>query len=81
MTEAPPKGTLKGMYQGAEPFQGNDPLDADGVAFRTWSWIAWQYRIDYQCYYSMGPASSNTTGDCWSAGPTARRTSRKERDE
>ena len=51
-----PKDCLKGMYQGAEPFQGNEPLDADGVALRTWSWIAWQYRIDYQCYYSMAEA-------------------------
>ena len=51
-----PAGCLKGMYQGAEPFQGNEPLDADGVAMRTWSWIAWQYRIDYLCYYSMAEA-------------------------
>lgn len=51
-----PPGTLKGMYQGSEPFQGNEALDADGVALRTWSWIAWQYRIDYLCYYSMSEA-------------------------
>jgi hypothetical protein len=52
--DALPRGTLKGMYQGAEPFQGNETLDADGIAFRTWSWVAWQYRLDYECYYSMG---------------------------
>lgn len=51
-----PPGTLKGMYQGGEPYQGNETLDADGVALRTWSWIAWQYRIDYLCYYSMSEA-------------------------
>jgi hypothetical protein len=51
-----PKNCLKGMYQGAEPFQGNETLDADGMALRTWSWVAWQYRIDYLCYYSMAEA-------------------------
>jgi len=51
-----PRGALKGMYQGGEPYQGNETLDADGVALRTWSWIAWQYRIDYLCYYSMAEA-------------------------
>ncbi len=51
-----PVGALKGMYQGGEPYQGNETLDADGVALRTWSWIAWQYRIDYLCYYSMTEA-------------------------
>mgnify|MGYP003343685740 CR=1 FL=1 len=29
---------------------------ADGVAMRTWSWIAWQYGLDYQCYYAMDEA-------------------------
>ena len=51
-----PKTSLKGMYQGGEPYEGNETLDADGVAMRTWSWIAWQYRIDYLCYYSMAEA-------------------------
>jgi len=51
-----PPGVLRGMYQGGEPYQGNETLDADGVALRTWSWIAWQYRIDYLCYYSMAEA-------------------------
>ncbi|MEW5983872.1 MAG: hypothetical protein AB1806_16085 [Acidobacteriota bacterium] len=51
-----PADALKGMYQGGEPYQGNETLDADGVALRTWSWIAWQYRIDYLCYYSMSEA-------------------------
>ena len=51
-----PAGCLKGMYQGAEPYQGNETLDADGVAMRTWSWIAWLYRVDYLCYYSMAEA-------------------------
>jgi hypothetical protein len=51
-----PPGVLKGMYQGGEPYQGNETLDADGVAMRSWSWIAWQYRIDYLCYYSMSEA-------------------------
>jgi hypothetical protein len=54
LMDALPKGILKGMYQGAEPYQGNETIDADGVALRTWSWVAWQYRVDYQCYYSMG---------------------------
>jgi len=54
LMDALPKGTFKGMYQGAEPFQGNETLDSDGIALRTWSWVAWQYRIDYECYYSMG---------------------------
>jgi len=49
-------GRLRGMYQGGEPYQGNETLDADGIAMRTWSWIAWQYRIDYQCYYAMDEA-------------------------
>jgi hypothetical protein len=44
---------LRGVYQGGEPYQGNETLDADGVALRSWSWIAWQYRIDYLCYYSL----------------------------
>jgi hypothetical protein len=51
-----PPGTQKGMYQGGEPYQGNETLDADGVALRTWSWIAWQYRMDFVCYYSMAEA-------------------------
>ena len=51
-----PAGSLKGMYQGAEPYQGNETLDTDGIALRSWSWVAWQYRIDYQCYYSMSEA-------------------------
>lgn len=51
-----PAGVLKGMYQGGEPYQGNETIDADGVAMRTWSWIAWQYGIDYLCYYSMSEA-------------------------
>ena len=51
-----PAGTLKGMYQGSEPFQGNETLDSDGVAMRTWSWIAWCYKVDYLCYYSMSEA-------------------------
>jgi hypothetical protein len=51
-----PPGVFKGMYQGGEPLQGNETLDADGVAMRSWSWIAWQYRIDYLCYYSMAEA-------------------------
>jgi hypothetical protein len=51
-----PAGAIKGMYQGGEPYQGNETLDADGVALRSWSWIAWQYGIDYLCYYSMSEA-------------------------
>ena len=54
--DALPKGSLKGMYQGGEPYEGNETLDADGMAMRTWSWVAWQYRIDYLCYYSMAEA-------------------------
>ena len=56
-------GALKGMYQGGEPYQGNETLDADGVALRTWSWIAWQYRIDYLCYYSMSEAHMRAIED------------------
>jgi hypothetical protein len=55
MAKLPP-GSLKGMYQGGEPYQGNETLDADGVAMRTWSWIAYVYGIDYQCYYAMSEA-------------------------
>src|SRR6185369_9880324 len=51
-----PAGCLKGQYQGGEPYQGNETLDADGVAMRSWSWIAYMYRIDYQCYYAMDEA-------------------------
>ncbi len=51
-----PRETWRGMYQGGEPYQGNETLDADGVALRSWSWIAWLYRIDYLCYYSMAEA-------------------------
>jgi hypothetical protein len=58
-----PPGALKGMYQGGEPYQGNETLDADGVALRTWSWIAWQYHIDYLCYYSMSEAHRRAVPD------------------
>ena len=63
-----PAGTLKGMYQGSEPYQGNESLDSDGVAMRTWSWVAWCYNVDYLCYYSMAEAwrgfPSGTYGNC-----------------
>lgn len=51
-----PDAAVRGMYQGGEPFQGNETLDADGVAMRSWSWIAWRYGIEAQCYYSMAEA-------------------------
>jgi len=63
-----PRGALKGMYQGGEPYQGNETLDADGVALRTWSWIAWQYRIDYLCYYSMAEAWRKAISDPQNSG-------------
>jgi hypothetical protein len=55
MAKLPP-GALRGMYQGGEPYQGNETLDSDGVALRSWSWIAHLHHIDYQCYYSMAEA-------------------------
>jgi len=58
-----PPGARRGMYQGGEPYQGNETLDADGVALRTWSWIAWQYRIDFLCYYSMSEAHMRAIPD------------------
>ena len=56
------KDTWRGQYQGGEPFQGNPTMDSDGVAMRSWSWVAWQYRLDYQCYYSMCEAWAGNNG-------------------
>lgn len=47
-----PQDAWRGIYQGGEPYQGNEALDADGIALRTWPWIAWRYKLDYMCYYS-----------------------------
>ncbi len=57
------KDHKKAFYQGGEPYQGNETLDADGIAMRTWSWIAWQYKLDYECYYSMTEAWRKATPD------------------
>jgi len=46
-------GNLIGFYQQGEPYQGNETLDADGLAFRTWPWIAWKYGVDVIYLYSM----------------------------
>ncbi len=34
------------FYHGNEPSVGLMCLDAIGLAFRTWSWMAWKYRVD-----------------------------------
>jgi hypothetical protein len=34
------------FYHGDEPSVGLMCLDAIGLAFRTWSWVAWKYRVD-----------------------------------
>ncbi len=34
------------FYHGGEPSVGLMCLDAIGLAFRTWSWMAWKYRVD-----------------------------------
>jgi len=35
------------FYQAyAEPFIGLEVLDTYGLAFRTWAWIAWKYKVD-----------------------------------
>ncbi len=35
------------FYQAyAEPFAGLEVLDTYGLAFRTWPWIAWKYKVD-----------------------------------
>jgi hypothetical protein len=41
-----------GFYQGNEPYVSPDVLDKDGLAMRTWSWIAWLYKMKYMCNYS-----------------------------
>ena len=46
-------GDTVGFYQGSEPYQGSEALDADGLAFITWPWIAWRYRLDTLFLYNM----------------------------
>ncbi|MBI3828486.1 MAG: DUF4091 domain-containing protein [Planctomycetes bacterium] len=48
-----PAGAWKGFYQGNEPYAGVAVLDKDGLDLRTWAWIAWQYKLDFSCYYSI----------------------------
>lgn len=42
-----------GFYQGSEPFQGSEALDADGTSLVTWPWIAWRYRLHSLFLYNM----------------------------
>lgn len=53
LTPREAKGEWRGFYQQSEPFLGNVTLDADGLALRTWPWIAWKYRVDVIYLYSM----------------------------
>ncbi|MCG8425648.1 MAG: DUF4091 domain-containing protein [Proteobacteria bacterium] len=46
-------GDTVGFYQGSEPFQGSEALDADGLSLTTWPWIAWRYRLDTLFLYNM----------------------------
>ena len=46
-------GEKAGFYQQCEPYIGNENLDADGLAFRTWPWIAWKYGVDVIYLYHM----------------------------
>ena len=43
----------KGYYQGNEPYVGTALLDKDGLDLRSWPWIAWHYKLDFSCYYSI----------------------------
>ena len=43
------KGKEVGFYQQGSPWCGNENLDSDGLAFRTWPWIAAKYNLD--CIY------------------------------
>ncbi len=44
MRERDPKPE-RWTYNGTPPFAGSMILDTDGVAMRTWGWIAWRWRI------------------------------------
>lgn len=46
-------GDTVGFYQGTEPFQGSEALDADGLSMTTWPWIAWRYDLDHLFLYNM----------------------------
>ena len=46
-------GDTIGFYQGSEPFQGSEALDADGTSLVTWPWIAWRYQLDSLFLYNM----------------------------
>jgi len=46
-------GDTVGFYQGSEPFQGSEALDADGLSLTTWPWIAWRYKLDTLFFYNM----------------------------
>ncbi len=46
-------GDTVGFYQGSEPFQGSEALDADGLSLTTWPWIAWRYGLDHLFLYNM----------------------------
>jgi hypothetical protein len=46
-------GDTVGFYQGTEPFEGSEALDADGLSLVTWPWIAWRYDLDHLFLYNM----------------------------
>ncbi len=46
-------GEKIGFYQQSEPWCGNENLDTDGLALRTWPWIAWKYNVDCIYLYHM----------------------------
>jgi hypothetical protein len=40
------RGRQAWFYQYHPPFVGGQNVTDDGLAFRTWPWIAWKYRVD-----------------------------------
>jgi hypothetical protein len=46
-------GDTVGFYQGSEPYQGSEALDADGLSLVTLPWIAWRYKLNHLFLYNM----------------------------
>ena len=65
-------GDTVGFYQGSEPFQGSEALDADGLSLITWPWIAWRYGLDSLFLYNTTEWSYirlENSDRPWAGGP------------
>lgn len=56
-------------YNGGEPGAGSQIIDTDGVAMRTWGWIAWRYGVQawhyWQVNYFYDTYNGGGTNDVW----------------